>query len=245
MAASNCAAASPSPGAPSYQEAAWLKNRDPCPVRMRTASPGVQPGIGQSLRGDASLEVIRADLYPRRERTALEALHVQQDAPRKKRRRLLDAEFLQPVRRPALFEVVAIVEQRLAQAAGAARMAQRVHMGADLADFGRQKIVVPNGSASPTLRPPCAAARHAQFKTPTRRERHSLGVRKSQLHDLSSPDEPSRGKRLLLGEKIAGALLVARFPRARETNRRREPDLLPVLSRNFPELSAWRPHAFG
>ena len=56
-----------------------------------------------------------------------------------------------------------------------AEMAESIHMCSDLADLGRQELVVPNGATAGTVRPAGRAAGHAQAEDAARRQR-DLGV---------------------------------------------------------------------
>src|SRR6202044_2083686 len=101
-----------------------------------------------ALTFEAGLEIGEHDLFADVEHPPFQALDVEQDAAGEERRRVFDPEFLEPVRRPHLGQAIAVVEEHFGlvapHPAHAAEMAERVHLGADLADFGGDEFVVPD-----------------------------------------------------------------------------------------------------
>src|SRR5271156_2148579 len=64
-----------------------------------------------ALTFEAGLEIGERDLLADIEHPPFQALDVEQDAAGEERRRVFDAEFLEPVRRPHLGQAIAIVEE--------------------------------------------------------------------------------------------------------------------------------------
>ena len=117
-----------------------MNQREPWPVRTKTASPGRDRRLRHLLALEAGLEVGQLDLLAHVEHPALQALDVEQHAAGEEGRRLLHAELLQAIGRPHVGQPVAVVEEHLGLVALlpalAAEMAEGIHLRPDLADLG-------------------------------------------------------------------------------------------------------------
>ena len=142
-------------------------------MRIEHRVAGREHVLGQALRLEAGAQVGRRDLFAGVEHAALQGLNVEQNARREEDRRVLDAEPGQPIGRPDVGERRAVVEADVAVvrlvADLAAEMAERIHVGADLADFGREELVVPDGPAAPAFGTAGRAAGHAKAEDPAGR----------------------------------------------------------------------------
>ena len=157
--------------------------------------------FGDALALQAGFQIREPDLLADVEHASFQALHVKQDAAREEGRRVLDAELLQPVWRPHVRQAVAVVEEHAglvaARAAHAAEMAERVHLRADLADFGRDEFVVPDRPALAAIGSAGRAAGHAQGVGAPGRERHARVVGHAETDDLAGLDQADRLEHLL------------------------------------------------
>src|ERR1700722_6974483 len=91
-------------------------------------------------------------------------------------------------------------------------MAQRIHLGADLADFGGAELVVPDRLALVTVRPARRAAGHPQRVCASRRDRHLHVIGPTEADALARLDELNRLEHLVPGHEIAVAALVLASP---------------------------------
>src|SRR3978361_2308294 len=94
-------------------------------------------------------------------------------------------------------------------------MAERVHMGADLADLGGEEFVVPHGPAASALRPTCRPARHAKAEDPARRKRNAGIVFVAEPYDLRSLHQRKRLLHLGRTQQVGVATLVIATPARR------------------------------
>ncbi len=96
-----------------------------------------------------------------------------------------------------------------------AEVPKRVHMSADLADFGGQELVVPDGPAAPAFGAARRPAGHAQPEDPAGRQRDAGVVFVPEPDNLGGLDQ--RESLLHLGgpEEIGIAALVVGAPAGR------------------------------
>src|SRR5580698_7038188 len=91
-------------------------------------------------------------------------------------------------------------------------MAQRIHLGADLADFGGDELVVSDRLALVAARPARRAAEHPQRVCASRRDRHLRVIGHAEADDLARLDELDHLKHLVPGHEIAVASLALASP---------------------------------
>ena len=107
--------------------------------------------LSDTLALETGLQIGELDLLADIEHASLQTLHIEEEAAGEERRRILHAELLQPVGRPHVGEAVAVVEEHVGLVAlgpaHAAKMPERVHLRADLADLRRDELVVPDRAA--------------------------------------------------------------------------------------------------
>src|SRR5580693_4366655 len=111
---------------------------------------------------------------------------------------------------------MAVVEQHVgvvaAHPAHAAEMAHLIHLGADLANFGGDELVVPDRLALVAVRPARRAAGHPQRVCASGRDRHPRVIGHAEADDLARLDELDRLEHLVPGHEIAVAALVLASP---------------------------------
>ena len=124
---------------------------------------------------------------------------------------------LEAIGRPHVAQPIAVVEPHIALIAHCptltAKMAERVHVGADLADFRAEIFVVPDGPADFAIGAAGRSAGHAQGKGAARSERHRRLVGMSETDDLAGLDQTDRLQHFRRAHEVAGAALVVRTPR--------------------------------
>ena len=134
------------PGSPLLKRSLFFIQSEPQPVLKKIASPGLMSLSCMFWRCSAARRSATRDLLAGVHHAAFHRLDVDQVPAREQRLQLLDAELLQAVGVADLGQREAVVETHLGLVAVLAELdadvAEAVELGADLADLGREELVV-------------------------------------------------------------------------------------------------------